>query len=376
VEGPAEIAGVDNGDQATDRKYQNDYVLTSKVPSMDGYSKYFFVINDTMSEGLTFNNDVAVKIGEKTLVEGTDYTVEITNNADGTTSFQIIFKNFIQYKGDAGDAIEVTYSATLNEKAKIGEEGNPNTANLIYSNNPNVDTDNETDKPDDDDAVGETPDDTVITYTSGIKLKKVDASNKPLTGAKFQIKGVSEKVVIINENIFTKSENGTYYRLTDGTYTEEPANDLTKENYESTTVKYELITVVNKTTEKANIVTEAWVDENGIITFEGLGEGTFTIKEMEAPEGYNKLTEEITIEISFNEHGTPKWTATQKVGKGEGKDMTLEGNLFAFEVVNKAGATLPTTGGMGTTLFYVVGAVLVMAAVVLLITKKRVANEG
>ena len=353
-----------------------DYVLTSKVPTMDGYNKYFFIINDTMSEGLTFNNDVVVKIGSKTLVEGTDYTVEITNNDDGTTSFQIIFKNFIQYKAVAGTAIEVTYSATLNEKAKIGEEGNPNTANLTFSNNPNEDgvgTPETPDKPgpDDDDVIGETPDDTVITYTSGIKLKKVDAEGKSLTGAKFKIEGVSEKVVIINENIFTESENGTYYRLTDGTYTEEEPNDLTKKDYESTSVKYELITVVNKTTEKTNIVTEAWVDENGIITFEGLGEGTFTITEMEAPEGYNKLTNPITIVISFNKNGTPKWTATQN-----GNPMELEGNLFAFEVVNKAGATLPTTGGMGTTLFYVVGAVLVMAAVVLLITKKRVANEG
>jgi fimbrial isopeptide formation D2 family protein/LPXTG-motif cell wall-anchored protein len=353
-----------------------DYVLTSKVPTMDGYNKYFFIINDTMSEGLTFNNDVVVKIGSKTLVEGTDYTVEITNNADGTTSFQIIFKNFIQYKAVAGTAIEVTYSATLNEKAKIGEEGNPNTANLTFSNNPNVDGKGDDENPDkpgpkEDDVIGETPDDTVITYTSGIKLKKVDAEGKSLTGAKFKIEGVAEKVVIINENIFTKSENGTYYRLTDGTYTEEEPNDLTKKNYESTSVKYELITVVNKTTEKTNIVTEAWVDENGIITFEGLGEGTFTITEMEAPEGYNKLTNPITIVISFNKNGTPKWTATQN-----GNPMELEGNLFAFEVVNKAGATLPTTGGMGTTLFYVVGAVLVMAAVVLLITKKRVANEG
>ena len=353
-----------------------DYVLTSKVPTMDGYNKYFFIINDTMSEGLTFNNDVVVKIGSNTLVEGTDYTVEITNNADGTTSFQIIFKNFIQYKAVAGSAIEVTYSATLNEKAKIGEEGNPNTANLTFSNNPNEDgvgTPETPDKPgpDDHDVIGETPDDTVITYTSGIKLKKVDAEGKSLTGAKFKIEGVSEKVVIINENIFTESENGTYYRLTDGTYTEEEPNDLTKKDYESTSVKYELITVVNKTTEKTNIVTEAWVDENGIITFEGLGEGTFTITEMDAPEGYNKLTNPITIVISFNKNGTPKWTATQN-----GNPMELEGNLFAFEVVNKAGATLPTTGGMGTTLFYVVGAVLVMAAVVLLITKKRVANEG
>jgi LPXTG-motif cell wall-anchored protein len=318
---------------------------------------------------------VAVKIGEKTLVEGTDYTVEITNNADGTTSFQIIFKNFIQYKGDAGDAIEVTYSATLNEKAKIGEEGNPNTANLTFSNNPNEDgvgTPETPDKPgpDDDDVIGETPDDTVITYTSGIKLKKVDAEGKSLTGAKFKIEGVAEKVVIINENIFTESENGTYYRLTDGTYTEEEPNDLTKKNYESTSVKYELITVVNKDTVKTHIVTDAWVDENGVITFEGLGEGEFTITEVEAPEGYNKLTRPITVVINFNENGTPKWTATR-----DGVPMELDVNIFVMQIENKAGATLPTTGGIGTTIFYVVGAVLALGAVVLLITKKRMAAE-
>ena len=353
-----------------------EYVLSSKVPAMDGYNKYFFVINDTMSEGLTFNNDVVVKIGSNTLVNGTDYTVEVTENADGTTSFQIIFKNFIQYKAVAGTAIEVTYSATLNEKAKIGEEGNPNTANLTYSNNPNEDgvgTPENPDKPgpDDDDVIGETPDDEVITYTSGIKLVKVDSNGEILTGAKFKIEGVSEKVVIISKQIFVESENGTFYRLTDGTYTEEVANDETKHKYESTSVKYEKVTEVTKETVKTDIVTEAWVDENGVITFEGLGEGTFTITEMEAPEGYNKLTQPITIVINFNENGTPKWTATQN-----GTPMELDGNIFIFNVVNKAGATLPTTGGMGTTIFYIAGAVLVLAAMILLITKKRVANEG
>ncbi len=353
-----------------------EYVLSSKVPAMDGYNKYFFVINDTMSEGLTFNDDIVVKIGADTLTKGDDYTVEVTENADGTTSFSIIFKNFIQYKAVAGSAIEVTYSATLNEKANIGEEGNPNTANLTYSNNPNVDGEGTPENPDkpgpnDDDVIGETPDDEVITYTSGIKLVKVDSNGETLTGAKFQISGVSEKVVIISKQIFVESENGTFYRLIDGTYTEEVANDETEDKYESTSVKYEKVTEVTKETVKTDIVTEAWVDENGIITFEGLGEGTFTITELEAPEGYNKLTQPITIVINFNENGTPKWTATQN-----GTPMELDGNIFIFNVVNKAGATLPTTGGMGTTIFYIAGAVLVLAAVVLLITKKRVANEG
>ncbi len=352
------------------------YVLTSKVPKMDGYNKYFFVINDTMSKGLTFNNDVVVKIGDTTLVAGTDYTVEVSNNADGTTSFQIIFKNFIDRKAQAGQAIEVTYSATLNEDANIGETGNPNVANLVFSNNPNENGHGDPENPDkpgpdDDDVIGKTPDDEVITYTSGIKLVKVDTTGKVLTGAKFKIEGVSEKVVIISEKIFVVSENGTFYRLTDGTYTEEVANSETEEKYESTTVKYEEITVVTKDTEKTNIVTEAWVDANGVITFEGLGEGTFTITEIEAPEGYNKLTKPITIVIDFDEDGERKWSA-----KKDGDDLDLDGNIFIFQVENKAGATLPTTGGMGTTLFYVVGGILVLAAVVLLITKKRMSNEA
>lgn len=352
------------------------YVLTSKVPAMDGYNKYFFVINDTMSAGLTFNGDVAVKIGGNALTSGTDYTVEVTENDDGTTSFQIIFKNFIARKAQAGQAIEVTYSATLNENANIGETGNPNVANLVYSNNPNVDGNGDPENPDkpgpnDDDVLGKTPDDEVITYTSGIKLIKVDTTGKVLTGAKFKIDGVAEKVVIISEKIFAEDENGTYYRLTDNTYTEEAPTEETKDQYDSTTVKYSQITVVTKDTVKTHIVTDAWVDDNGVITFEGLGEGTFTITEVEAPEGYNKLTRPITIVINFDENGTPKWTATK-----DGEPMDLDGNVFVMQIENKAGATLPTTGGIGTTLFYVIGAVLVLAAVVLLITKKRMSNEG
>lgn len=361
-----------------------NYVLTSKVPSMTEYNKYFFVINDTMSKGLTFNDDIVVTIGGVALVEDTDYMVEVTENADGTTSFSIIFKDFIKRKAQAGQEIKVTYSATLNEDAVIGEEGNPNTANLVYSNNPNVedkpvnpDEPGNPDKPgpDDDNVIGKTPDDTVVTHTSGLKLEKVDQNEKPLAGAKFKIEGTSVKTVIINENIFAEDENGTYYRLTDGTYTEEVANDETKEKYESTTIKYKLVENVVETTVTEKIVTEAWVNADGVIEFVGLGAGDYTITELVAPEGYNILTQPINIKISFNAAATPKWTATQKVGD---QDVALQkdGNLFVFQVENKAGATLPTTGGMGTTIFYAVGAILVLAAVVLLITKKRVANEA
>ncbi len=351
-----------------------DYVLTSKVPAMDGYKTYFFVIHDTMSAGLTFNGDVAVKIGGTALTEGTDFTVEFD---ESTNSFQIIFKNFIQYKSVAGSAIVVTYSATLNENAVIGEAGNPNVAHLVYSNNPNEDaegTPGNPDKPgpDDGDVTGMTPKDEVITYTSGIKLMKVDTEGAALTGAKFKIEGYSEKAVIISKQIFEVAEDGTFYRLTDGTYTETAPTTETLKNYESDSVMYKQITVVTKDTVKTNIVTEAWVDENGIITFEGLGAGEFTITELVAPEGYNKLTQPITVKINFDGEGTPKWTATYNGVKMEqGED-----NLFSFQVENKAGATLPSTGGIGTTVFYVLGAILVLGAVVLLITKKRMSNEA
>lgn len=352
-----------------------NYVLSSKVPKMEGYNKYFFVINDTMSKGLTFNNDVVVKIGGNALTAGTDYAVESEETEEGT-AIRIIFKNFIDRKAQAGQAIEVTYSATLNEQANIGETGNPNTANLVYSNNPNEDGIGETEKPDvpgsnDDDVIGKTPDSTVVTYTSGIKLIKVDSEGNTLTGAKFKIEGVAEKVVIISEKIFRASENGTFYRLKDGTYTETAPTEETKEKYDDPENKYEEITVVTKDTVKTDIVTEAWVDANGVITFAGLGEGEFTITEIEAPNGYNKLTQPITIVINFDETGTPKWTATRN-----GTEMELDGDLFVFQVENKAGATLPTTGGIGTKIFYILGAVLVVGAAVVLIAKKRVADEA
>ena len=79
----------------------------------------------------------------------------------------------------------------------------------------------------------------------------------------------------------------------------------------------------------------------------------------------------ITIVINFDEDGERKWSATK-----DGDKLDLDGNIFIFQVENKAGATLPTTGGIGTTLFYAIGGILVLAAVVLLITKKRMSNEA
>lgn len=352
------------------------YEITSKVPNMKGYTKYFFVMEDTLSKGLTFNDDVAVKIGDKTLTKDTDYTLATTKNDDGTTSIEIVFKKFIKYT--SGDAITVTYSAIVNQDAELDPTvGNPNDVKLIYSNNPNVEgegTPENPDKPKPGDATGETPKSIVKTYVTGLKLTKVDGDDKTLTGAKFEISGTGMKVVLINKTLYKESANGTYYMLKDGSYTtdapvtDKAADGYNEDKYDSTTTKYEKVTVVDKTTVPTEINAKGYVDANGVLTFEGLGEGTYTITELVAPNGYNLLKAPITITITAN---ATLDGCTWTVKNGETGLTAGTDHLFAFNVVNNAGTELPSTGGIGTTVFYVLGSVLVLGAIVLLVTKRR-----
>lgn len=367
----------DNGEVAANTANIGDsvnYKITSSVPNMQSYEKYYFVMEDTLSKGLTFNDDLAITIGSKTLVKDTDYTLTVTKNSDGTTSLEIVFKNFIQYT--TSDAITVTYSATLNQDATLDPAaGNPNKVKLIYSNNPN-ETGTGTDKPGEGDPVGETPESETKTYVTGVKLTKVDSkdSGKALTGAKFQIKGTGMKVVLVNKEIFKASNSGTYYMLKDGTYTTEAPSEATKDKYDSTTQKYEKVTVVDKTTIPTEINATGYVDANGVLTFEGLGEGEYEITELIAPQGYNLLKDPIKLVISANAtFAGCTWTVTEN-----GTALIADSEyLYAFNVENNSGTELPSTGGIGTTIFYIVGSLLAVGAVILLVTKKRMGKtEG
>ena len=108
----------------------------------------------------------------------------------------------------------------------------------------------------------------------------------------------------------------------------------------------------------------ATVGQDGILRFEGIPGGEFVIKETKAPEGYNILTEEIKVGIDFNTE-TEEFTYTGAVDNN---------GLARITVINQAGSELPSTGGIGTTLFYVIGGVMAVAALILLIAKKRMAN--
>lgn len=344
------------------------FVIASKVPQMQGYTKYFFVLNDSMTAGLTYNKDVAIKIGATTLAADA-YDVVYDDTAN---TMKIVIKNFIQYKSEAGKDIVVTYSATLNEKADLTQAGNKNTVKLTYSNNPNVDYkgDNE---PDTTDPVGETPEHVTVTYSTKLQLTKVDGAdhNVKLEGVEFQITGTSIKTAVSKGEYFKQDAAGTYYQLKDGTFTETVPTAETESKYVSTSVKYAKVTDTTEQTKMQKVTANGTTDANGLITFEGLGAGTYYITELKTKSGYNLLTAPITVVITATPGTTScTWTATMN-----GAPATFEENMVKLTVENNKGSVLPITGGIGTTIFYVIGGLLVCGAVVMAITKKKLSVE-
>lgn len=356
------------------------FKLTSKVPDRTGFNKYYFIVNDTLCKGLTYlHNTMTVTVA------GNDYDKTFTptaeRNNDGTTSLKIVLKDFVNAAGNTGDKIVITYQAVLNEKADITSAGNPNTANLTYSNDPNHEYKGEDEPNDDGDVTGKTPDVTTKTFTTGIKLTKVDGEDNTieLKGAKFQINGDGGlSAVLINNEIYKANTNGAYYMLKDGSFTTDEPTTETEKKYDSKTTKYSKIVNVTKDTATATspVNNIAYTDKNGVITFVGLGEGDYTITELDAPEGYNKLKNPIEISISANVDQTTQTCAWTVVKDGDNEHpLTAPDNLFGFTVENNEGITLPGTGGIGTTIFYVVGGLLIICAVALLVTKVRMAHK-
>ena len=273
----------------------------------------------------------------------------------------------------AGDEIVITYTATLNEQASVGT-ANDNTAKLEYSNNPsytqkNEKGDNDFDT-DEDEPRGESAESKTETYTTSLTIHKVDGDGEPLTGAAFRITGDGVKKVVTTGDVFVENTAGAYWKLTDGTYTTtDPTTEgIDQSKYASSEVKYAKTTVTETIDASQNANVEAYVDDNGQLTFAGLGAGTYTISEIVTPDGYNSIAD-FTVTISFDAN-EKTFSATSSNGS-----VTDSGNLLSMNVVNQTGSVLPSTGGIGTTIFYAVGGVLVVGAGVLLITRKRMSVE-
>lgn len=198
-----------------------DYDIGDKVPfklegtvasNYDDYKTYYFAFHDKAEAGLTFNSDVKVFVDGTVITTG--YSV-VTSTTDGDT-FDVVFDNLKDIADVKADSkITVEYTATLNDKALLGNQGNVNTAHLEFSNNPNEEQ-NGSNKPE----TGNTPDDSVIVFTYQVVVNKTKANGEALTGAEFTLEkvlknGTKETVTVVKN---TEGTIFTFKGLDDGDY--------------------------------------------------------------------------------------------------------------------------------------------------------------
>ena len=269
-----------------------------------------YVLHDKMTDGLTFNNKVEVKKGESPVA--TSYYTLKTSDFNDDCTFEIVFGQTFCDDLQKDEKITVTYSATLNENAVIGSTGNVNETKLGYGDSK------------------ETTEDKTHTFTYDIPVFKYT----------------------MKENVKTELEHAKF--------------TLSLNENGSNPIKFKESNVKNKyIKDETGTVTEVESPQDGKLTFEGLGAGTYYLTETKQPDGYNKLAKSVKVEIDAN-----------GAIKVDGKSIVkTEGAERLVEVENKSGTVLPSTGGAGTTMIYLIGGALVLGSGVVLATKRRVKNK-
>ena len=318
--------------------------LIGTVPDMSRYETYKYIFHDTLSDGLTLNAD-SIKVYVANDKAGTDKTeITVWNKTVNGQSFTVYFNDLKTVSGvSQGKYIIVEYTATLNQGAEIGNNGNANTVKLEYSNNPDQSGDGEP-------STGETPEDKVIVFTYELDTTKVASNNTntKLQGAEFVLLNVDKsKVAIVDSNSKVTGWKNAPAAGEDGTVTYPEGSKLTS-------------------------------GADGLFKVIGLDAGIYYLKETKAPAGYNLLTEpiELTITATISDGENEQSLDTLKITVNEQiADGNVSTGIVNMTVINNPGSTLPETGGMGTTLFYAVGGVLVVAAIIFLIARKRTASK-
>lgn len=339
------------------------YKLTSNVPNMAGYEVYTYNVYDKMSDGLSFNDDIEIWIGATKLVKDTHYTVKTgvdaiaidkDDNVENNT-FKIEFTNFLQWAAQKGDPIVITYSATVNENAVIGAPGEDNEVFLEFSNNPY-----------DNDSKDKTPDEKTKVYTFDLEFFKhaEDGDGDPfgLAGAKFVLNeiatGDAVKLVKITTGIDPTIDPVTK-KVTDfGTA------DVYRHATEEDNAKNEDADPSND----VEIITTIITPNSGLVKIEGLDAGKYELEETDAPANYNKLPEALKVEIVHNGEG-----AYDIYWKGYKDDGGIILTSDTLDILNVAGITLPSTGGIGRTIFILVGATMIgLGLVSLVVFRKKI----
>ncbi len=289
------------------------------ITAQEGAKNY--VLKDTMSIGLTLNEDSIVITNEgKTLTEGNEYTLTIGGEND-TFTFKIDFSAEFEYSLVDDEEILVNYTAVLNEDAKVGKDGNPNEAVLTYGDRYTTQVD------------------TTYTHTYEFNLIKSNASLKPISGAEFELYTTAtgaEKINLVKV--------GDKYRV------------ATPEEVAATGFKSAVI-------EAGTVIKNGEIQPDIIY---GLDRDTYYLEETKAPEGYNKLTSRVPVTIT-------------NTSDYDSMIIGTNSNLIHYggknvRIVNTTGAHIPSTGGMGTVLFIAIGSVMVIGFGVLLVTKLRLSK--
>ena len=362
IEKKYDVPTVDKSVKDTDNLWGEaaDWEIGSDVPfqlvgtlptNFADYETYKYVFHDTLSAGLQYNGDVKVYVqnGETKTKITTGFTV--APNAAATAGGGTLTVTFTDLKAVEGvtatSKIVVEYTAKLLSTAEIGNPGNKNEVYLEYSNNPNQTGEGTT---------GNTPKDEVLVFTYELDVTKVDGqkTDKKLANAEF---------VLLN------SDKTKVVKVTDGKlvkWVDVPATGA------DGTITYPTGTILTSSA-------------NGKFVIAGLDAGSYYLRETKAPAGYNLLKNDISVTItakldkSENNPALTELKLSVKEDK-EGAAAATESNgsvdtgIVATNVMNNSGAQLPETGGMGTTLFYVLGGILVLVAIILLVTRKRMSH--
>jgi LPXTG-motif cell wall-anchored protein len=283
-----------------------------------------------MSDGLTPPDDASTV---KVYLMHNGSETDVTSDFDASVKGQVLTValkeggDLKKVTTDPTDNIIVYYNATLNKNAVIGGSGNPNTVNLQYSNNPNQGGDGEK---------GKTPDVKNVVFTYKLDVNKFkDSKDVQTDEATFKL----------------------YKEMSDGTVQEVAIAAGTNKTY----------------------------------TASGLDDGKYILQETKAPAGYNKMEGTVTFNGTTYENATefeimPTYEGgtDPKVTKLEADNVSggmvefsadLSAGAVSTDIIDQKGSSLPSTGGMGTTIFYIIGAVLVIGAGVLLVTKKRMEKK-
>ena len=339
-----------------------DYCIGDSVPfeligtipeNFDEFKSYYYAFNDTLSKGLTFTAaDAAattvslydVKSGRYSFVTDVTDAFDVdfsVNRRTGETTLTVVCDDILKAIPEltVNSVLIVNYNATLNDSAVVGFDGNTNEVYLEYSNNPNTPTSH-----------GETPTDKVIVFTYELDVNKYDTASKPLEGAEF----------------YLLNAKGEYYSSS------------------STTGSYWV-----KNEADAELIRS---DKNGVFSVRGLDKGEYALREKNAPTGFKVLAHDIEFTIAakilpdIDDDRAQNWNTTAKdalIDFAATLDSDPDNAVTDFKVSEVSDATvtidivntkvydLPGTGGIGTTIFYVAGGVLVAAAIVLIVVKRR-----